>query len=64
MENTISAGAALCQEASCTCKGPCEGTCQKGCDSHFGITEESKFATLLMLVPALTLSLFNAAGLF
>lgn len=38
----------------------CEGG---SCDVEFNIHEDTKFATLLMLVPMLTLSAFNMMGL-
>ncbi len=62
-------------QSSCCCGGGCgtksstdetqeQQTAQKkAVDVQFDVHEDAKFATLLMLVPMLTLSAFNMMGL-
>ncbi len=59
-----------CGCGSCGCDSQQEestestATCTSGsCDVEFAVSEDAKFATLLMLVPMLTLSAFNMMGL-
>ncbi len=55
---------------SCGCGGAtdesteekCTQTCGS-CDVEFKVSEDARFATLLMLVPMLTLSAFSMMGL-
>ncbi len=58
------------EETTGTCCNGCgcgteEATeCTSGtCDVQYNVSEDAKFATLLMLVPMLTLSAFNMMGL-
>jgi hypothetical protein len=56
MENT---NTMQCDGGTCAPQQTCEGSC----DQYFDLSEDAKFGTLLMLLPALTLSFFNMAGL-
>lgn len=69
MEETHTCGGCGCsgreesaETEACSCEGT--GTCSGGlCDVEFNVSEDAKFATLLMLMPMLTLSAFNMMGL-